>query len=60
MDEATASMDLNSDKTIQDLVSSKNSVFSKSTVIIIAHRLQTIANCDLVYVLDDGKLVEKG
>ena len=30
------------------------------TSIVIAHRLTTIRNCDILYVLNEGKVVEKG
>jgi len=30
------------------------------TSIVIAHRLSTIRNCDILFVLDKGKVVEKG
>ena len=30
------------------------------TIIIITHRLSTIKNCDIVYVLDKGKIIKQG
>lgn len=68
MDEATASLDLetgecflrkipltDSDEIIQTTVKSK---FNDSTVLIIAHRLETIIECDRIMVFDMGYLVE--
>ena len=63
MDEATASIDYATDGKIQDTLrqqSDENSVSDRSTVITIAHRLQTIADYDRVLVLEKGKMVEWG
>ena len=45
------------DRLIQDAIRSK---FSGKTLIMIAHRLNTIIDSDLVLVLDAGRLVEQG
>jgi ABC-type multidrug transport system fused ATPase/permease subunit len=55
MDEATASIDYNTDSKIQETIRELN-----STIITIAHRLQTIVDYDKVLVLDKGKVVEYG
>jgi ATP-binding cassette, subfamily C (CFTR/MRP), member 1 len=55
MDEATASVDGEADKLIQESI---KSYFRNTTVISIAHRLNTIADFDRVMVLDQGKLAE--
>jgi ABC-type multidrug transport system fused ATPase/permease subunit len=57
MDEATANIDSKSDQIIQRLIKSK---FSDSTVITIAHRLNTIIQYDRVVVMSDGQVVEQG
>merc|ERR1711871_251960 len=57
LDEATANVDHVTDRLIQDTVRSK---FSGKTLIVIAHRLNTIIDSDLVLVLDSGRLVESG
>ena len=55
MDEATANMDMVTDSFIQKTIKEK---FDTSTVITIAHRLNTIADYDRVIVMDKGKAVE--
>lgn len=55
MDEATASIDYNTDSKIQETIREL-----KSTIITIAHRLQTIVDYDKVLVLDKGQVVEFG
>lgn len=55
MDEATASIDYNTDSKIQETIREL-----KSTIITIAHRLQTIVDYDKVLVLDKGQVVEYG
>ncbi|KAK2756549.1 hypothetical protein FQN54_005442 [Arachnomyces sp. PD_36] len=54
MDEATASIDYNTDSKIQDTLRE----LKDSTIITIAHRLQTIIDYDKVLVLDHGEVVE--
>ena len=42
------------------IMSSVNNLHGKKTLIIIAHRLQTIEGCDIVYRVENGKIaVEK-
>ncbi|CAG9765420.1 unnamed protein product [Ceutorhynchus assimilis] len=55
IDEATANVDQETDRQIQITL---RSAFRKSTVITIAHRLQTIMDSDRVLVLQDGEIVE--
>ena len=57
LDEATSNLDTMTETGI------KNTVFSWDdgmTCLIIAHRLSTIRNCDRIYVLDQGEVVESG
>ena len=54
MDEATASIDYTTDSKIQDTLRE----VKESTILTIAHRLQTIIDYDKVLVLDKGKLIE--
>ncbi|KAG8882444.1 hypothetical protein FRB97_008260 [Tulasnella sp. 331] len=55
LDEATASVDYKTDSAIQEAIASE---FSDRTLIIVAHRLQTIMSADKILVLDAGKVVE--
>ena len=55
LDEATAAIDMNTDNLIQKTIRKE---FSDSTVITIAHRLNTIMDYDRIIVLDDGRIKE--
>ncbi|MEN9528437.1 MAG: hypothetical protein RI932_310 [Pseudomonadota bacterium] len=57
MDEPTASVDLETDAAIQLAV---KHLFLGKTVIVIAHRLETVQDCDLVLVMSQGRLVAQG
>ena len=55
MDEATANVDFKTDNLIQEVIRHK---FKDSTVLTIAHRLNTIMDYDKVLILDGGRMVE--
>ena len=57
LDEATASMDAESETLVQDALSV---LLKDKTVMVIAHRMRTVANADKIAVLDDGKVSEMG
>ncbi|MCT4660494.1 MAG: ABC transporter ATP-binding protein/permease [Tissierellales bacterium] len=57
LDEATASVDPDNEKYIQEAISE---LVKNKTLIVIAHKLKTIKNADQIVVLDDGKLVDRG
>lgn len=57
-DEPTANVDLNTDALIQKAIRDSDGLMGKRTVLMIAHRLLTIIDFDLILVLDDGNLVE--
>ncbi|MBE6505000.1 MAG: ABC transporter ATP-binding protein [Methanobrevibacter millerae] len=57
LDEATSFLDVENESKIQKALSQ---LIKNKTVIIIAHRMRTIANADKIVVLDDGKISEQG
>jgi subfamily B ATP-binding cassette protein MsbA len=56
-DEATSSLDTESEKLVQDAI---ERLLSHRTNFVIAHRLSTVTNADLILVVDGGELVEVG
>ncbi len=57
LDEATASVDPDNEKHIQEAISA---LVKDKTLIVIAHRLYTVRNADQILVIDEGQLVQKG
>ncbi|MBE6499059.1 MAG: ABC transporter ATP-binding protein [Methanobrevibacter thaueri] len=57
LDEATSFLDVENESKIQKAIST---LIENKTVIIIAHRMRTVASADKVVVLDDGRVVEQG
>ncbi|OQR84043.1 multidrug resistance-associated protein 1, partial [Achlya hypogyna] len=55
MDEATAAIDHETDQTLQRVIRTE---FAASTVLTIAHRLDTVLDCDRILVFDQGRLVQ--
>jgi ATP-binding cassette subfamily B (MDR/TAP) protein 1 len=58
LDEATSSLDSESEKLVQK-------AFEKAgekgrTMVVVAHRLATVQNADIIFVIGDGKVLEKG
>ena len=54
-DEATSALDTDTEKAVMDAV---NSFHGRKTMVIIAHRLNTIAKCDVIYTVEDEKITE--
>lgn len=56
-DEATSALDSKSEKLIQQSI---EDLSERKTIIIIAHRISTIKNADIIYVMDKGCIIESG
>ena len=57
LDEATSSLDNETEKAVMDAV---NNIGKEITIILIAHRLNTVKNCDIIFKLDKGQLIDQG
>lgn len=57
LDEATSALDANSE---QAIVQALERVREETTVLIVAHRLNTIQHCDKVFLLESGRLTDSG
>ncbi|HJC24361.1 MAG TPA: ABC transporter ATP-binding protein [Candidatus Eisenbergiella merdavium] len=55
--EATASVDVETEKEIQNAISR---IAGTRTILAIAHRLSTIQNADLILVIQEGRIAERG
>ena len=56
-DEATAALD---NQTEKEVTSAIESLAGKQTIVIVAHRLTTVQNCDLVVLLSEGRVMDVG
>lgn len=57
LDEATSSIDTRTEIKIQKAF---NTLMKNRTTFIVAHRLSTIQNADLILVMNDGNIIEQG
>lgn len=57
LDEATSALDSESEKLVQEAL---NSLMKNRTVLLVAHRLSTVRDADIIYTIDDGNVMEQG
>ena len=57
LDEATSALDIDNENKI---LAEINQNLSDKTTIIISHRNNTVKNCDIIYVMEDGKIIDNG
>lgn len=57
MDESTSNLDFATENIIFDMIYNK---FKQKTMLIVAHRLATVKNCDKIIVMDKGNIIEQG
>jgi len=57
LDEATSSLDGITENAIMDAI---NNLSHQKTIIMIAHRLSTVKECDIIHFMSDGKIIESG
>jgi len=57
LDECTSNLDFGTENIIFDMIYNK---FKNKSMLIIAHRLATVKNCDEIIVMDQGEIIEKG
>uniref|UniRef100_A0A1D1XWC8 ABC transporter B family member 2 n=1 Tax=Anthurium amnicola TaxID=1678845 RepID=A0A1D1XWC8_9ARAE len=57
LDEATSALDVESERIVQQAL---DRVMRNRTTVVVAHRLSTIQNADVISVLQDGKIIEQG
>ena len=57
LDEATSALDGQTEREVMEAVDALHGV---KTLVIVAHRLSTVENCDLVYRLEGGRVVKSG
>lgn len=57
MDESTSNLDFATENIIFDMIYNK---LKKKSMLIVAHRLATVKNCDTIIVMDQGSIVEQG
>eukprot|EP00501_MAST-03F_sp_TOSAG23-6_P001757 GSMAST32.ASY1.ANO1.1834.1 assembled CDS len=57
---ATSHIDHKTDSKIQSWISQRTGLLNNTTIFIIAHRINTVMDCDHIIVMDDGKIIEFG
>lgn len=56
-DEATSALDNETQSKIQEAI---NNLKGEYTILIVAHRLTSVIDCDRIFVVDDGKIIDQG
>lgn len=56
-DEATSALDNITEQAVMEAINSLN---HKKTILMIAHRLSTVCNCDIIHVMEEGKIISSG
>lgn len=57
LDEATSALDVENEQRIQEAI---ERLHGRVTILVVAHRLSTVRNADVIHVLENGRLVESG
>lgn len=57
LDEATSALDTRSERLVQHAL---ENLMQSRTVLVVAHRLSTIKNADMIVVMDSGKIIDRG
>ena len=57
LDEATSALDNETEQVVMEAI---NNIRKNITIILIAHRLNTVKNCDVIFQFKNGELVSKG
>jgi subfamily B ATP-binding cassette protein MsbA len=57
MDEPTSALDAEHE---QFVIETLRSLKGQRTIIVVSHRLSTVADCDVIYVMESGKVIESG
>ncbi|HJO75179.1 MAG TPA: ABC transporter ATP-binding protein, partial [Rhodospirillales bacterium] len=57
LDEATSALDTESERQVQAAL---DKLMAGRTTLVIAHRLSTVTGADLIYVIDEGRVIERG
>lgn len=56
-DEATSALDSMTEKSVVDAIEDMS---GKKTIVMIAHRINTVKNCSIIYVVEDGLVKDSG
>lgn len=57
MDEATSNLDAETERDVMSVFEKEK---GRRTLVVVAHRMATVRNADVIFVMGDGRVVEKG